>query len=174
MERLTNADHKEMGLYAYCGEKNPYEIPLTIGELAGFPEAKYSPREILEEVFARLAAYEDTGMEPEDVSAQFDLLRKYSEAADGIGVKRLRELAQAEKDGRLVVLPCKVGDKLWYIFDGMPYQSTVHEISVSPAGELAIRFGGWPADVIWASNIGKTVFLTRQEAEEAMREEGSS
>lgn len=81
---------------------------------------------------------------------------------------RLEELSKADKGGRLVVLQCKVGDKIWYIFDGKPYQSTVHGISVSPSGELAIHFGGWPADVVWASNIGKTVFLTRQEAEEAL------
>lgn len=33
--------------------------------------------------------------------------------AEQEGVARLRELAEADKDGRLVVLPCKVGDTLW-------------------------------------------------------------
>ena len=36
-------------------------------------------------------------------------------AAQALGVEpsRLRELAVADKDGRVVVLPCKVGDILW-------------------------------------------------------------
>lgn len=82
MERLTNHDHKEMGSCAYVGEQNPYEVPLTIGELAAPVSDGYSPRAILKEVFGRLAAYEDTGMMPE----------------------RVAELAQAERDGRLVML----------------------------------------------------------------------
>lgn len=53
----------------------------------------------------RLAAYEDTGMEP-------DMVVKTAELAFFVhenGLDRLRGLLTAEKDGRLVVLPCKVG-----------------------------------------------------------------
>ncbi len=61
-ERLTGQDHKTLGFHVYNGPQNPYSIPLTIAELLLEEEAvvpKYSPRKILQEVFARLAEYED-------------------------------------------------------------------------------------------------------------------
>lgn len=58
----------------------------------------------------RLAAYEDTGLEPEEVTAIKHALmgREIAKITefDGIPIQRLQELAQAENDGRLVVLPC--------------------------------------------------------------------
>lgn len=53
----------------------------------------------------RLAAYEDTGLEPEEIDSVFI----HSVIEEN---RRLKEFAQAEKDGRLVVLPCKPGDEL--------------------------------------------------------------
>lgn len=59
----------------------------------------------------RLAAYEDTGLEPESVEAlKLSMMGKaISEITefDGLPIGRLRELAEADKDGRLAVLPCK-------------------------------------------------------------------
>ena len=58
----------------------------------------------------RLADYEDTGLTPEEFHAYWVFLedmigeQKASEALD-----RFRQLVKADKDGRLVVLPCKVG-----------------------------------------------------------------
>ncbi len=68
-------------------------------------------------VIDRLAAYENTGLEPEEVAAIESaligkLVAKINEI-NGVPIKRLNELAQAEKDGRLVVLPCKVGDTVY-------------------------------------------------------------
>lgn len=60
-KRLTNPDYKETGIQTYIGSQNPYEVPLTLGEMAALPEANYSPKEILKEVFNRLAQYEDIG-----------------------------------------------------------------------------------------------------------------
>ena len=64
----------------------------------------------------RLAAYEDTGLEPEEVLPKDkadEIALKLMRLADLESIcsyTRLRELAEADKDGRLVVLPCKVGD----------------------------------------------------------------
>ena len=53
----------------------------------------------------RLAAYEDTGLEPEEI----ELLEKqrdlYVDACGELPLKRIRELAQADREGRCVVLP---------------------------------------------------------------------
>lgn len=111
MERLTNENHKEIGFVAYDGPQNPFDVCLTIGELAGFVQVKYSPRAILEEVFAHLAAYEDTGLTPDEIIAMKNAfmgreIAKITEFA-GVPIDRMCELARAEKEGRLAVLPSK-------------------------------------------------------------------
>ena len=83
---------------------------------------------------------------------------------------RLRELAEADKEGRVVVLPCKVGDGLW-TFCSHPveqvYSFTVASISTLNGRTMLItsRCG-----VIDARDVGKTVFLTHKEAEKALEE----
>ena len=120
----------------------------------------------------RLAAYEDTGLEPESVEAlKLSMMGKeISEITefDGLPIDRMRELAEADKDGRLVVLPCKPGDGLW-AFCSHPveqvYSFTVTDISTLN-GRTTLntsRCGG-----IDARDVGKTVFLTREEAEKAL------
>lgn len=74
-------------------------------------------------------------------------------------IKKLAEYETAEEEGRLVVLPCKVGD-------------TVHVLRQS--------WNGWNIDKkkfthFMIGKVGKTVFLTREEAEKALKEmEGKS
>ena len=61
------------------------------------------------EVADRLAAYEETGLEPEDFKQIFseDTILKLAGQALGITPDRLRELKQADDEGRCVVLPFK-------------------------------------------------------------------
>ena len=60
----------------------------------------------------RLAAYEETGLEPEAVEhlklASMGKAIAEIKEFEGVPIDRLRELAQAEKEGRLVVLPCEI------------------------------------------------------------------
>lgn len=54
-------------------------------------------------VWEKLKAYEDTGLTPEEVN---DVMAKAKLAsAFGVAAERLRELAEADKAGRLMVLP---------------------------------------------------------------------
>ena len=57
-------------------------------------------------VCERLAAYEDTGLTPEEIKAPLTEDTMINLAAQALGVEpsRLRELAEADKDGRVVVL----------------------------------------------------------------------
>ena len=64
MEKLIYYDK---GIYAYQGSKHPYEVPLTIGEIAAVINGEYSPREIVLEVFKRLHEFESTELTPEQV-----------------------------------------------------------------------------------------------------------
>ena len=123
----------------------------------------------------RLAAYEDTGLYPESVEElKLSMMGKaISEITefDGLPIDRLRELAEADKDGRVVVLPCKVGDTVWRIVrDGEPHitRDEVRDMyfadDMTPCDELV---GG---RVTFTEKFGKTVFLSREEAEKALRE----
>ena len=87
------------------------------------------------------------------------------DGAKGKIPNRLRELAKADKDGRLVVLPCKVGDVL-YAAESAPV-IPLHVMEVAIYLALEGEDGG---DYERISNIGKTVFLTREEAERALQE----
>lgn len=120
----------------------------------------------------RLVAYEDTGLTPEEIKAPFTEDTMINLAAQALGVEpsRLRELAEADKDGRVAVLPCKVGDGLW-TFCSHPveqvYSFTVTDISTLNGRTLlnTSRCG-----VMDARDVGKTVFLTREEAKKALQE----
>lgn len=61
------------------------------------------PTANIDTALMRLAAYEDTGLTPEEVN---DVMAKAKLAsAFGVAAEKLRELAKADKDGRLMVLP---------------------------------------------------------------------
>ena len=109
-------------------------------------------RKMARDLYGRLKAYEDIA----ELCGGFD---------------RLRELAEADKDGRCVVLPCKVGDTVWRIIrDGEPHitRDEVRDMyfadDMTPCVELV---GG---RVTFTEKFGKTVFLSRAEAERALQE----
>lgn len=81
-------------------------------------------------------------------------------------------LLQADADGRLVVLPCKVGDTVWFIYGSKIYKMRVQGISVTQSRYIILHFEGYPVANIWGDEIGKTVFLTREEAEAALEKMG--
>lgn len=129
-------------------------------------------RKMVRDLYGRLKAYEDTGLTPEEIKAPFTEDAMINLAAQALGVEpsRLRELAEADKDGRVAVLPCKVGDGLW-TFCSHPveqvYSFTVTDISTLNGRTLlnTSRCG-----VMDARDVGKTVFLTREEAKKALQE----
>lgn len=97
----------------------------------------------------------------------------YAGTLDGAKGKipnRLRELAEADKDGRVVVLPCRQGDELW-TYCNHPvkrvYSFTVSDVSTLNERTVLNTLG---LGTIRSEDIGKTVFLTRAEAERALQE----
>ena len=129
----------------------------------------------------RLADYEDTERTPEEVSS---LVKDWSDLCTIVGecggLDRVRALVKADKAGRLAVLPCKVGDTLWVTGrDNVPREMELEAPDIravctdednlcmstcnrKPDGFCAYRLRNDGADV------GKTVFLTREEAEAAL------
>lgn len=120
----------------------------------------------------RLAAYEDTGRTPEEVTALgnlFDYALEESKTLTGqlALLNRIRDLAKADKDGRLVVLPCKVGDTLFRVFAGEIFE---HRVGSMKYFAIQRRWDveTYPFCPCVESSIGKTIFLTREEAEKAL------
>lgn len=133
------------------------------------------------ELRGRLMQYEDTGKTPVEVST---LVKDWNDLCAIVvecgGVSRVRALAKADKDGRLVVLPCKMGGTLWVTGrDNVPREMELEDPDIravctdednlcmstcnrKPDGFCAYRLRNDGAD------IGKTVFLTREEAEKAL------
>lgn len=143
-----------------------------------------------------LRQYLDTGMTPEAFQSYVVFLQdlignqKASEALD-----RFRQLAEADKDGRLVVPPCKVGDTVWaasgkiikceidemYLCDGGGIEYLV-TFDCDGADCKGCPFNRWEQDCSGEryceceygcssfkdSDIGKTIFLTSEEAKAAL------
>jgi hypothetical protein len=143
IERLTNRN--ESGI-AYA------KIPTNPSNMIDVREC-YTGR-----IIDRLAAYEDSGLSPDEV----------------------QELAKAKVEGRIVVLPCRVGDVVWKTKTAFSYfskpsefvaflmEDRVERIIITNSEILVYCTSGTKFSV---NSIGKTVFLTREEAEKAL--EGS-
>lgn len=112
----------------------------------------------------------DTGLTPDEIRNMSGEWCAAMSVLNGMGsYDRLRELAEADKDGRVIVLPAKKGDTLYAVTRfgvekrvvkeiAAPFFYNTYESSDRAALSTAIR------------NFGKTVFLTREEAERALQE----
>lgn len=134
------------------------------------PYLRYEDPETRKKILNRLAAYEDTGLEPEEIKEIMELFtdevaklaRTLHRAIESGEADHLRDILKAENEGRLVVLPCKVGDHVWadgreaivVWFLGYKTERYLHAQFFDNAEYTDIPF----------YEIGKTVFLTREEA----------
>lgn len=125
---------------------------LRTGEvlMASKYEEQYTEQEWISVLQDRLAAYEDTRLESEEITAMQRTLDEYHKVAD--------PLLRAQADGRLVVLPCQVGTATYYIR---------YPIAVYPdESEPEIKRGIFTLCDL--DRVGHSVFLTREEAEKAL------
>lgn len=206
MERLTNEEVRvDESMDRYLGPRSVLEgmkpklLDLVLNGPVLNSVSKAALRQIIRQLYSALAAYEDTGLTPEEINDLASVREISPEAeyainkhADNIIERldkllhqtdddaRLRDLAEADKDGRLVVLPCKVGEKLWVIGrDNVPREMELEPPDIRtvctdednlcmstcnrrPDGYCAYRLRND------GTSIGKTVFLTREEAEKAL------
>ena len=159
MERLTFDGN-------YCEIAQCRELPCQNG-------GSCSQRKVWE----RLAAYEDTGLMPGEV-AELQALLQGCESKKSAEWVRLQELALADKDGRVMVLPCKVGDTVW--INGSTrglYSAKVRTFFCGHPSAVRGTDGDSGIEMIRTTecdipfrNFGKDVFLTREEAEAKLKE----
>lgn len=132
-----------------------------------------------EAAWSRLAAYEDTRLEPEEIDMDHEAAEQLRQLCQGCDLDRLEELAEAYRAGRLMVSPRKVGDTVWvtrnpwtgkllkkpldaYV-NGMKMYS--HGLYVNLLFDTRKINGTRDYEI---NHIGKTVFLTHEEAEAAL------
>ena len=87
-------------------------------------------------------------------------------------IKKLATYEDLEEQGLLVRLPCKVGDDLYCIVNGEVKKLKVHSFGVPDFEITDIEFkyvDGFKI-VRFVGEVGKTVFLTREDAEKKLEE----
>lgn len=144
------------------------------------PYLRYEDSETRKKILNRLAAYEDTGLEPEDMANWMDYFR-------------------AECEDRLVVLPCKAGDTVYEISNntdacngcqhyegiygsGESWCMQIDDVDLRYYPNIAekplcekqfMEVVAHKPEIDWIfthrNDFGKTVFLTREEAEAALK-----
>lgn len=119
------------------------------------------------ELRGRLKQYEDTGLTPEQVHEMYGEYCLLESALKNYGAhERMKGLAKADKEGRVVVLPCKVGDTVWF----KTYKNSAREcIGIQPHEVTRISVDiivpGEFVDIgIPVEQIGDRVFLSKAEA----------
>lgn len=125
------------------------------------------------QVWERLKQYEDTGLSPIACEESAKIEKGLSEG--GYSPSRMVELMCADKEGRVVVLPCKVGHRVFALLDTDKHISEcevkqiglgneIGFVGLEPIGARGREYG------VSLKGFGKTVFLTREEAEKALAE----
>lgn len=137
MERLTSKKEADR-------QRRDYEKRLANGYLRNIPEER----------FLRLADYEDTCLTPAEVRSLWGEWNAMMSVLNSIGsYDRLRELAKADKDGRVTVLPCKVGDPA----NGEALQSSYQKRRDIPGGRMIDFFCAlWVLDILL---IGANLYI---------------
>ena len=131
------------------------------------------------ELRGRLMQYEDTGLEPA-MCANYKTFEDEA-ISKGMTFKRIVELMEADRAGRLVVLPVRpvltqsIGSMLYIIEDGEIVEDSLCEalVGMGSNGEINIFYTTLSDQISFEqADIGKTVFLTREAAEKARRANG--
>ena len=183
MERLTQ--RKEDGT-ARCPLPEGYEPPCPV---------------VTREALERLAAYEDTGLEPDKLQKLVDAIRKHEVVFltkdqclermlikvdgdwTGFTIAELQDFLRAKKEGCLVVLPCKIDTPIYLIRakkePRKPTKYWVEEYDIDHftiGGTMIPMITACSKDNEWEELIdgtqeGHEYFLSREEAEEAIKKE---
>lgn len=167
MKRLTQKHYGASDYFMACSENCAESVDCT-----ACPS--------FDSLVDRLGAYENTGLTPESVEAlKLSMMGKAVaeiKEFDGLPIDRLKELAEADKEGRVVVLPCKVGGEVYSTLDDLgrlhrcrvPYVSIGEKQHLNWAALDPVDYKGSHYGAPFSA-FGKTVFRTREEAEEALR-----
>lgn len=117
------------------------------------------------QVWERLKAYEDAGLSPQACAEAREIEEVLS--SYDYSISRMVELMKADVEGRVLILPCAPDAIYWEKVSGILAQSRFEGLHVYEDG--TIKYAGYGMEIC-AEDIGKTVFLSREEDEKALRE----
>lgn len=127
---------------------------------------------VVEKALYRFRDYEDTGLEPE-ICANY---KQFEDEAisKGVPFSRIVELMEADQASRLVLLPCKVGDTVFFIGYGMVEELKVYFVSlnVDESGSnatLFLRRLDGTTEQVDNEDFENMVFFNKEKAEEALK-----
>lgn len=125
----------------------------------------------------RLAAYEDTGLDPEQILQNEELFKAYHHVYGGRHpheIVKALELLDLEEQGRLIKLPCKLGSTVYSLnqyddgtFEDEIYEDEAYSISISQNKDGEILYD-IDCSEYKLNDFGKTAFLTKEEAEKVL------
>ena len=196
MERLTIKNWRNLDPWETCGQDN--YCKRGCHEQGGCTKGCIVPR-----IYARLAAYEGTGLEPEQVMELKSFTQGGIHKVDD-GWKHVQDLLQAEKEARMVALPCKAGDTVYEISNntdacngcqhyegiygsGESWCMQIDDVDLRYYPNIAekplcekqfMEVVAHKPEIDWIfthrNDFGKTWFLTEEEANLALEKEGDS
>lgn len=144
MERLTTRKYNGKAV-VNCEYCKSHDIPCSL----------YGCRNQLKD---RLTEYEDIGMTPEEIRDMKEMLR----ISTGAIPDNLQELLAADKDERIFILPVKLGTRVFRIVNGRSSKGNNFL-------NVRLYYASWSNIREIKADFGKTVFLTREEADAAMK-----
>lgn len=107
---------------------------------------------------------------------QLDMLYEQAKKVDDVGLtthilQELKEYRDLEEQGLLLKLPCKVGDTLYFVSRNKIIEELI-VLKITYQDKFIITFRDESNDIgnVSEKYIGKTVFLTKEEAEEKLKE----
>ena len=115
----------------------------------------------------------DDGCKTCPIAKAFDRLAAIEDIlGDEYDLDELKEVVQAKREGRCVVLPCKVEDDVYINMLGRTLPFTVISISqMASTPTFKAQHGIRLVYIFKADDVGETVFMTRAEAKAALRRE---
>lgn len=158
MERLTDKYWRNFDPWEFCGQDN--YCKRGCHDPGGCRNGCIVPK-----LYSRLALYEETGLGPEEIKelkADWYVANQLIQEYKAIGkVEHALSLLKAEHDGRLLVLPCKIGDTLYMIVKKpIPEKGWLRYVR---------RFSLTYKNLAWVLRcLGKRVFPSSKEAEAAI------
>ena len=108
-------------------------------------------------------------MMPSDVTLMRMDMAIIAALFNGVDVDRMKELTKADKNGCVMIAPCKVGDTAYWVHNRTVTVCRVYRIQMNRQGTFIClksnkSHGAFRADVC----LGKTIFFSSEEAEKAM------
>lgn len=138
-------------------------------------EEKYTEQEWISVLQDRLAAYEETWLTPEEIDMDHEAAEQLRHLCRNCDLDRLEELAEADRAGRLVVRPYRIDAAVYVLVkdEAVFYPETngwyIGKETIGAITQNGFYLGD-PEEGSFEPNdeIGKTVFLTYEEAAQAL------